>query len=97
MDFLTIPSTMTIAKCPCLTPDESTSWSEQSTSFSFRADPTDKEPEASIKEMLPSITSKVPEYPKHIGEDTSKIEKLRVGTRMVDFKEGYEYEKSKFG
>ena len=89
-DYMTIPSTTNLAKLDAISYEELRLINEKVPSFDFTHSLDDNDPEASIKTMLPQVTEVQAEYPK---ED---VEKDRVGLRVVDFAESYDYSSTNY-
>lgn len=90
VDYALIPSTFTLAKLESLSYEEQRELTCKYPSFDFRADLEENNVEASIKEMIPKNTELVPEYPK------DEPDKNRIGLRVHDFSESYDYSQSSY-
>lgn len=88
---MSIPSTISLAKCEAISFDELRKIASNVSAFEFKSKPDDNDVEASIREMLPFLNEVPIEYPK------DEFEKEKIGLRMVDFTDGYDYTTTNFG
>lgn len=85
LDYYYIPSTITLGKLDAISQEELNLLNQKHPIFDFIAKPEENDVESSIKSMLPHCTDIMAEYPK---EDPDKD---RVGLRVHDFQESYDY------